>query len=102
MFGVSRAASAFACPGTAPGSRTIDLSTGQRIHIVGAGGSGMSAIATVLLAMGHRVSGSDAAASPVLDRLAAAGADVHAGHDTASVEGADVVVVSTAIPVDDP
>jgi UDP-N-acetylmuramate--alanine ligase len=62
----------------------------------------MSAIAGVLLTMGHDVSGSDAAPSPVLDRLAAAGATVHAGHDPASVAGVDVVLVSTAIPVDDP
>jgi UDP-N-acetylmuramate--alanine ligase len=62
----------------------------------------MSAIASVLVAMGHRVSGSDASASPILDRLRAMGADVHAGHDPGSVAGADVVVVSTAIPADDP
>jgi UDP-N-acetylmuramate--alanine ligase len=62
----------------------------------------MSAIAGVLLAMGHRVTGSDAADSPVLERLRAAGASVHAGHDAAVVRGADVVAVSTAIPVDDP
>jgi len=61
----------------------------------------MSAIAGVLLAMGHAVSGSDAAESAVLDRLRAAGADVHTGHDPASVSGADVVAVSTAIPADD-
>jgi UDP-N-acetylmuramate--alanine ligase len=62
----------------------------------------MSAIATVLLAMGHRVSGSDAAASPVLDRLAALGADVHAGSEPASVAGADALLRSTAIPLTDP
>src|SRR2546423_10695959 len=80
----------------------LDLSTPHRIHVVGAGGSGMSAIAGVLLAMGHTVSGSDAAESPVLERLRAGGAKVHAGHDAASVAGVDVVVVSTAIPADDP
>jgi UDP-N-acetylmuramate--alanine ligase len=61
----------------------------------------MSAIAGVLLAMGHEVTGSDASDSPVLDRLRAAGASVHAGHDAAVVRGADVVAVSTAIPGDD-
>jgi UDP-N-acetylmuramate--alanine ligase len=80
----------------------LDLSTPHRIHVVGAGGSGMSAIAGVLLTMGHDVSGSDAAPSAVLDRLAAAGARVHAGHEPGSIEGADVVLVSTAIPADDP
>jgi UDP-N-acetylmuramate--alanine ligase len=79
----------------------LDLSTPRRIHVVGAGGSGMSAIAGVLLSMGHDVSGSDAAPSTVLDRLAAAGARVHAGHEPASVQGAEVVMVSTAIPADD-
>jgi UDP-N-acetylmuramate--alanine ligase len=69
---------------------------------VGVGGSGMSAIASVLLAMGHDVSGSDAAPSPVLDRLVAAGARVEAGHDPAWVDGCDVVIVSTAIPPTDP
>src|SRR5438270_6298840 len=84
------------------GSRSIDLSTAKRIHVIGAGGSGMSAIATVLLAMGHDVSGSDAAPSTVLDRLATAGARVHTGHQPSSVAGVDAVVVSTAIPADDP
>jgi UDP-N-acetylmuramate--alanine ligase len=62
----------------------------------------MSAIAGVLLAMGHQVTGSDAADSPVLERLRAAGASVQAGHDSAAVAAADVVAVSTAIPADDP
>ncbi|MCU1373252.1 MAG: murC [Actinomycetia bacterium] len=69
---------------------------------MGAGGSGMSAIAGVLLAMGHDVSGSDAAPSIVLDRLAAAGGRVHAGHRPDSLDGVEVVLVSTAIPADDP
>jgi UDP-N-acetylmuramate--alanine ligase len=62
----------------------------------------MSAIAGVLVAMGHQVTGSDAADSPVLERLRAAGAKVHAGHDTRAVTSAEVVAVSTAIPADDP
>jgi UDP-N-acetylmuramate--alanine ligase len=80
----------------------LDLSTPRRIHVVGVGGSGMSAIAAVLLAMGHRVSGSDAADSAVLRRLAAAGAVVRAGHDPEGVAASEVVAVSTAIPADDP
>jgi UDP-N-acetylmuramate--alanine ligase len=62
----------------------------------------MSAIASVLVAMGHRVSGSDAAASPLLDRLRDMGVVTHAGHDPAAVDGVDAVVVSSAIPPDDP
>lgn len=77
-----------------------DLRRRGRIHIVGIGGSGMSAIATVLVAMGHAVSGSDAADSARLHRLGALGARVHAGHAAIHVEGAEMVVVSTAIPSD--
>ncbi|MCU1377765.1 MAG: murC [Acidimicrobiales bacterium] len=69
---------------------------------MGAGGSGMSAIAGVLLTMGHDVSGSDSTPSAVLDRLAAAGARVHAGHRPDAIDGVEVVLVSTAIPADDP
>jgi UDP-N-acetylmuramate--alanine ligase len=75
-----------------------DLSRRRGVHIVGIGGAGMSAIATVLLAMGHRVSGSDAAQSDRLRRLAQAGAEVHVGHDARWLGDADVVAVSTAIP----
>jgi UDP-N-acetylmuramate--alanine ligase len=79
--------------GTAP-----DLSRMRKVHIVGIGGAGMSAIATVLLAMGHRVTGSDAAPSDRLRNLALAGAEVHVGHDPHWLRDADVVAVSTAIP----
>ena len=79
-----------------------DLSRPCRVHVVGAGGSGMSAIATVLIAMGHRVTGSDAADSAGLRRLAALGAEVAVGHAPELAAGADVVVRSTAIPDGDP
>ena len=68
-----------------------------RVHFVGIGGAGMSGIARVLLARGTAVSGSDAKDSVALASLRALGADVHVGHDPAHVQGADVVVVSTAI-----
>ena len=58
----------------------------------------MSAIALVLAEMGHDVSGSDLRELPVLDRLRAAGVDVHVGHDRAHVDGVDAVTASTAIP----
>ncbi len=76
----------------------IDLSRPRHIHVVGVGGAGMSAIASVLAAMGHHVSGSDQRDSRGLQRLAAAGVDVHVGHDAANITGADLVAVSTAIP----
>jgi UDP-N-acetylmuramate--alanine ligase len=75
----------------------LDLSHPVHIHVVGAGGAGMSAIATVLSAMGHTVTGSDLKASPVIDRLELSGIDVVVGHAAANVGDADVVTVSTAI-----
>ena len=69
-----------------------------RIHLVGAGGAGMSAIAKVLVAMGHEISGSDLRAGGPLDSLADLGIPVHSGHDAAAVDGASVVVVSSAVP----
>ena len=56
-----------------------------RVHVVGIGGAGMSAIATVLAAMGHQVSGSDLKESAGLERLRALGVAVHVGHDAANL-----------------
>ena len=84
------------------GAPELDLSRPQRIHIVGIGGAGMSAIATVLAAMGHTVTGSDLKASPGLDRLTAAGVAVIVGHAAANVGDADAVTFSTAIPATNP
>jgi UDP-N-acetylmuramate--alanine ligase len=69
----------------------------QRLHFVGIGGSGMSGIAEVLLTLGYRVSGSDLAASETTRRLEALGGTVFIGHRAAQVEGAQVVVVSSAV-----
>jgi UDP-N-acetylmuramate--alanine ligase len=80
----------------------IDLSEPRRIHVVGVGGSGMSAIATVLVAMGHTVSGSDARDSAVLAGLRRAGVSTVVGHAAANVAGVDVVAASTAVPADNP
>ena len=79
-----------------------DLARRSKIHVVGAAGAGMSAIATVLVQMGHGVTGSDAAGGPVLERLRAAGVQVHVGHDPSWVDGADLVAASTAVPAEDP
>ena len=69
------------------------------IHVVGVGGAGMSAIATVLAAMGHRVTGSDLKESPVLDRLRAARRRRPVGHDAGErPHDVDAVAMSTAIP----
>src|SRR5277367_2690376 len=72
----------------------------QRIHLVGIGGSGMSGIAEVLLATGYAVSGSDLKASSVTARLRKLGATVYEGHRTDNVQGAHVVVVSSAVQAD--
>lgn len=76
----------------------LDLSERKRLHVVGVGGPGMSAIAIVLAEMGHDVSGSDLRERPVLDRLRAGGVTVHVGHDRAVVQGCDAVTASTAVP----
>ena len=76
----------------------IDLSGPKRLHVVGVGGPGMSAIAIVLAEMGHDVSGSDIREKPVLDRLRAAGVAVHVGHQRSNVHGVDAVTASTAVP----
>lgn len=69
----------------------------QHIHFVGIGGSGMSGIAEVLLTLGYKVTGSDMASSDTTRRLETLGGKVFIGHDQANVEGAQVVVVSSAI-----
>jgi UDP-N-acetylmuramate--alanine ligase len=69
----------------------------RHIHFVGIGGSGMSGIAEVLINLGYVVSGSDQKRSPVTDRLTAQGARVFEGHAASNVEGAHVVVISTAV-----
>ncbi len=72
----------------------------RHIHLVGIGGSGMSGIAEVLLNQGYRVSGSDLGMNAAAERLQALGAQVQRGHAAGNIDGADVVVVSTAVPPD--
>jgi UDP-N-acetylmuramate--alanine ligase len=74
----------------------------KRIHFVGVGGSGMSGIAELLVNLAYDVTGSDAKRSDVTDRLEKLGVRVWAGHDAAHVGAAEVVVVSTAIPAENP
>lgn len=71
-----------------------------RVHFIGIGGYGMSALARVLLDRGVPVSGSDVAHKPLTEQLAARGARVYIGHDAAHVDGAARVVYSTDIPKD--
>ena len=73
-----------------------------RVHFIGIGGSGMSGIAEVMVTLGYQVSGSDQSESNATRRLQAMGATVFKGHAAGNVDGADVVVVSSAIKSDNP
>jgi len=86
----------------AAGGVRLDLSERRRVHVVAAGGAGMSGIATILAQQGHEVTGSDLAEGPALAALRRLGVSVTVGHAPEAVQGADAVVVSTAVPADDP
>jgi len=72
------------------------------IHFIGIGGSGLSAIARLLLESGYKVSGSDRALTPFADEVRKAGASVYVGHHPRNIAGADSVVMSSAVNADNP
>jgi UDP-N-acetylmuramate--alanine ligase len=74
----------------------------HRIHFVGIGGVGMCGIAEVLLNLGYQVSGSDLRSGEATERLSGLGGRIFLGHEAANVEGAQVVVYSTAVKSDNP
>ncbi|MFQ5828251.1 MAG: UDP-N-acetylmuramate--L-alanine ligase [Candidatus Methylomirabilia bacterium] len=74
----------------------------QHLHFVGVGGAGMSGIAELLLNMGYRITGSDQRRSEAVERLERLGAKAFIGHDPAHLEGAHVVVYSSAVSKDNP
>src|SRR5215472_10652869 len=78
------------------------FATSQHAHFIGIGGIGMSGIAEILLNQKMKVSGSDLRRSPVTDRLAQLGAIVYEGHEAGHVEGATVVVTSSAVSPENP
>ena len=80
-----------------PTVRDLD---GKRVHFLGIGGIGVSALARLLMARGVAVSGSDVRPSTITEALTTEGAQVFIGHRAENLEGADVVVHSTAIPKD--
>ena len=80
----------------------MSLAGATKVHFVGIGGAGMSAIAKVLLERGVSVSGSDLKGSRAVTVLAAMGAEVHLGHDASHLNAAELVVVSAAIPPSNP
>lgn len=72
----------------------------KRIHFIGIGGAGMGGIAEVLLTQGYVITGSDLAQSVMTQRLEKLGAQIYIGHKAQQIEGADVVVISSAIEQD--
>ncbi|MDQ0061277.1 UDP-N-acetylmuramate--L-alanine ligase [Paenibacillus harenae] len=76
------------------------MNTAEHVHFIGIGGYGMSAIARVMLEMGYKVTGSDVARQELTEKLAAKGADIYIGHQPEHVNGADLVVYSTALSKD--
>ncbi|MBL8203327.1 MAG: UDP-N-acetylmuramate--L-alanine ligase [Blastocatellia bacterium] len=74
----------------------------QHIHFVGIGGIGMSGIAEVLLNLGYRVSGSDVKRTAITDRLEKLGGIICEGHAATNIDGANVIVTSTAVRSDNP
>lgn len=82
--------------------RLTDLSRPLRVHLVGVAGSGMSGLALLLMGMGHRVSGSDKVTSSETERLQKLGLRFSSPHTAEAVDGADVVVYSSAIKPTNP
>lgn len=75
---------------------------GNVYHFIGIGGSGMSPLAEIVMGLGVKVTGSDIRYSPHLADLEASGATVYSGHDPEVAVRADLVVISAAVPADDP
>jgi UDP-N-acetylmuramate--alanine ligase len=75
---------------------------GRRLHFIAIGGAGMSGLALVCRRLGAEVSGSDRAESSYMERLRAAGIEAHLGHDAEQVPADADVVISTAVPDDNP
>jgi UDP-N-acetylmuramate--alanine ligase len=73
------------------------MTVSRHVHLIGIGGSGLSAIATLLLERGYRVSGSDRQETPLLHRLQQAGVQVFVGHRAENIAGADLIVRSSAV-----
>ena len=74
----------------------------RKIHFVGIGGAGMSGIAEVLVNLGYDVTGSDLAPNAATQRLVTMGSAISFGHKSENIQGADAVVVSTAVRPDNP
>ncbi len=84
------------------GEAAVERNVPARVHLVGVGGAGMSAIARILAQRGHVVSGSDLHEGRAVTALRALGVRIGVGHDAAHLEDAEVVVTSTAVPERNP
>lgn len=78
------------------------MSAAETVHLIGIGGSGMSALARILLASGARVSGSDVRATPLVEQLRAEGCEIAIGHRAENLGDAGTVVISSAIGLSNP
>jgi len=81
---------------------TQELTRLGHIHFIGIGGIGMSGIAEILLDLGYKVSGSDLGDNPVITKLKAKGAIIYQGHAAYQIEGATIVVYSSAVKTTNP
>ena len=79
-----------------------DLKDGAHIHFIGIGGISMSGLAVVLLQKGFKITGSDRQKSNITNKLEALGATVFEGHNEKNIEGADLVVHTAAVHMDNP
>lgn len=80
----------------------LNLSQFKHIHCIGIGGIGLSAIAEIFISRGYKVSGSDMKESEITDKLIASGATIYLGHREKNMEGADLIVYSSAVSHDNP
>jgi UDP-N-acetylmuramate--alanine ligase len=81
---------------------TPNIQSIKHIHFIGIGGAGMNGIAEVLITQGYQVSGSDLVENAATQHLKKLGATIQHGHNSANINGADVVVYSSMVPNDNP
>lgn len=80
----------------------VNLSTYKKVHCIGIGGIGLSAVAEIFLSRGYEVSGSDMRESEITEKLLDMGAKIYLGHRAKNVENADLVVYTVAVGDDNP
>lgn len=83
-------------------SRPYENDFMKRVHFVGIGGTGLSAIATLMIEGGYVVSGSDMHGSAATDKLKELGAEIFIGHSASNIADADTVIISSAVSADNP